>query len=71
MIITFKEAVKFLLNGAVVCCAETGDSWQLYEPGTVRPLLRDKLGAWWFLKNQEKEAKEYTGEREITWYLEE
>lgn len=63
-------AVAALLRGETVFCAQTGEGWQLCDPGELpAPCFQSKRNVRRFLAHNAQWAREWSGEKIIEWYI--
>lgn len=65
------HAVDALLRGCTVFCAESGEGWQLCEPGELpHPHYRSKRAIHHFLSARRRWVQDYFEVREVHWIIE-
>ena len=63
-------AIAALLRGEIVYCAQTGEGWQLCEPGELpHPHFRSKSAIRHFLAFNAHFARDLSGEKVIEWCI--
>lgn len=68
--VTRQAAVSALLRGETVFCVQTGEGWQLCDPGELpHPRYRSKRNVRHFLARNAQFARAWTGQQVIEWVI--
>ena len=68
--VTRQAAVSALLRGETVFCVQTGEGWQLCDPGELpAPCFRSKGAVRHFLSYHAHAARYISGEKNIEWAI--